>query len=101
MVAAGRESREGVGHVTGIVVVASNKEIGKHALKCQLLQQEISLPLATKQLVDQQSRLDEVINPVHASGGVADTSQSSRLILEMSLGPVVRKLFNSRVAETI
>ena len=57
-----------LGHVTGIVVVASNKEIGKHALKCQLLQQEIFLPLATKQLVDQQSRLDEVINPVPASG---------------------------------
>jgi hypothetical protein len=38
--------------VAGIVMVDSNKEIGEHALKRELLQQEISLPLATKQLMD-------------------------------------------------
>ena len=53
--------------ITCIVVVACNKNVWDHALKCELLQQENSLPLATKKLMDQQSRLDEVINPMHPS----------------------------------
>ena len=56
-----------LGNVSSIVMVASSKKVGKHALKCQLLQQEICFPLTTQKLMDKQSRLDEVVNPVLAS----------------------------------
>ena len=45
------------------IVVASSK-VGKYTFKYELLQQKISLPLTTKELMDKQNRLDEVIDPV-------------------------------------
>jgi hypothetical protein len=55
-----------MGDVASVVVVASNEEVGERKLERELLQQEISLPLATKQLMDEQSRLYQIIDPVPA-----------------------------------
>ena len=55
-----------MGDVAGVVVVASNEEVGEHALERELLQQEMSLPLAANQLMDEQSRFYQVIDPVPA-----------------------------------
>lgn len=52
-----------IGDIAGAVVMASNVKVGKHALDRELLQQEISTSLGANQLMNEQSRLYQVIVP--------------------------------------
>jgi hypothetical protein len=55
-----------MGDIAGVVVVTSNKEVGKHTLECELLQQKIPLSFTAKQLMDKQSWRDKIVDPVLA-----------------------------------